>query len=49
MWSYLESKTERAVMLGRVKSHKPDQFVNLITLRFLDFGVHEGRNLSISE
>ncbi len=27
----------------RVKSCKPDQLVNLITLRFLDFGVHEGR------
>ncbi len=26
----------------RVKSRKPDQLVNLITLRFLDFGVPTG-------
>ena len=28
--------------LDKVESRKPDQLVNLITLRFLDFGVHGG-------
>ncbi len=29
----------------RVKSRKPDQLINLITLRFLDFGIHGGINI----